>query len=91
MTYYFLQRFADSVAAFDRALARRPGRNTQLLAHPILAAAYAELGDDGDAEKERMIVGRLAPFFDAQTFSEQFGTQVARKQMMDGLKKAGLM
>ena len=89
MSYYFLERYAEAVEAFHRALARTPGRNTQLLAHPILAATYAGMGKDRDAEEERAIVARLSPFFDARIFAEQFGTQTARDHMMEGLKKAG--
>jgi hypothetical protein len=47
------------------------------------------MGKDQDAEGERGIVARLSPFFDARTFSEQFGTQTTRDHMMEGLKKAG--
>ena len=89
MSYYFLERYAEAVEAFHRALARTPGRNTQLLAHPILAATYADMGKDRDAEEERAIVARLSPFFDTRIFAEQFATQTARDHMMEGLKKAG--
>jgi tetratricopeptide (TPR) repeat protein len=85
MAYYFLGRYADAVEACDRALARGAGRNTQLTAHPILAASYAEMGSGPDAEGERAVIARLSPFFDAQ----RFGTQAARDHMLEGLKKAG--
>ena len=89
MAYYFLDRYDEAIEAFDRALARNPGRLTQLQSHAILAAAYAEIGRDRDAESERGIIARLSPFFDAQRFAGQFGTQEARNHMLDGLKKAG--
>jgi TolB-like protein/Tfp pilus assembly protein PilF len=89
MANYFLRRYDDAVAAFDRALAGNPGRNTQLLAHPILAATYAEMGKNQAAQSERAIVFRLSPFFDPRIFSRQFGTPATRDRMMDGLKKAG--
>jgi adenylate cyclase len=89
MAYFFLGRYADAVAACDRALARSPGRNTQLVAHPILAASYAEMGRDQDAEGERAIVARLSPFFSAERFAGQFGTPEARDHMLGGLKMAG--
>jgi hypothetical protein len=53
------------------------------------ATAAALQCKDRDAEEERAIVARLSPFFDARIFAEQFGTQTARDQMMEGLKKAG--
>ena len=55
----------------------------------MLAAAYAQLGRQQDADGERAIVARLWPFFDARIFAEQFGTQEARDDMLQGLKKAG--
>jgi hypothetical protein len=48
-----------------------------------------ELERKQDAEGERVIVMRLAPFFDARTFARQFGTQEARDHLLEGLKKAG--
>jgi adenylate cyclase len=56
MANYFLGRYSEAIAALDRILARAPGRNTQLLGHPILAASYAELSRNQDAEGERAIV-----------------------------------
>jgi adenylate cyclase len=89
MAYYFLRRYSEGVDACDRALTRNPGRNTQMLTHPTLAAAYAQLGRPQDADAERTIVARLWPFLDARIFSAQFGTQEARDHMLEGLKKAG--
>ena len=89
MTYYLLRRYPEAIDAGDRALSRNPGRNTQMLTHPMLAAAYAELGRQQDAERERAITARLWPLLDARTFAEQFGTQEAQDHMLEGLKKAG--
>jgi hypothetical protein len=60
-----------------------------MLTHPVLAAAYAQLGRQQDADGERAIVRQLWPFLDARTFDAQFGTQEARDHMLDGLMKAG--
>jgi len=87
--YYFLGRYNDAVDTCDRALFSNPGRSVQLLTRPVLAAAYAELGRDQDAEGERAALSHLWPFFDARTFAAQFGTQEVRDQLLDGLKKAG--
>jgi len=89
MAYYFLHRYSEAVDACDRALARDPGLNTQMISHPMLAAAYAEMGRQQDADGERAIVAHLWPFLDARTFAAQFGTQEARDHMLEGLKKAG--
>jgi len=89
IAYYFLGRYREAVEAGDRVLTRNPGRNIALLGRPVLAAAYAQMGRDQDAEGERAIVARLSPFFDAQRFAAQFGTQPARDHLLQGLKKAG--
>jgi adenylate cyclase len=87
--YYFLGRYNEAVETGDRALARGLGRTGQVLTHPFLAAAYAEMGRNQDAEGERVIVMRLWPLFDARIFAGQFGTQEAREHLLEGLKKAG--
>ncbi len=89
MGYYFLRRYSEAVDACDRALARNPGRNTQMISHPMLAAAYAEMGRQQDADGERAIVAHLWPFLDARTFAAQFGTEESRDHILEGLKKAG--
>src|SRR6516165_10115019 len=89
MANYFLGRDADAVAACDRVAARNPGRFAQTWLRPFLAAAYAQLGRTEDAASERVIMRRLSPFFDAERFAAQFGTQEARERVLDGLRKAG--
>ena len=64
MTYYLLRRYPEALDAGDRALSRNPGRNTQMITHPMLAAAYAELGRQQDAERERAITARLWPLLE---------------------------
>ena len=89
IAYYFLRRYGEAVEAGDRALARSPGRSIQTETHPFLAAAYAQIGRDQDAEGERIIVTHLSPFFNARRFAAQFGTQEARDHLLEGLTKAG--
>jgi adenylate cyclase len=89
MAYYFLRRYAEAVDACDRGLSQKVGRNTQMMVRPVLAAAYAALERPEDAKRERAIVGRLWPFFDARTFAAQFGTEEARNHVLEGMKKAG--
>jgi hypothetical protein len=71
------------------ALALDFGHNTQLMGRPVLAATYGQLNKLRDADRERTAAMRLSPFFDAERFAGQFGTQEARDHMLDGLKKAG--
>jgi adenylate cyclase len=89
MAYYFLRRYTEAVDACDRGLSQKLGRSTQLTTHPVLAAIYAALNRQQDAERERAIVARLWPFLDARTFAAQFGTEEARNYMLEGMKKAG--
>jgi hypothetical protein len=89
VTEYFLAQYNEAIPALDRALAGNLGRNTQLMGRCILAATYAQLQRQQEAERERGAVMRMAPFLDARRFASQFGTQEARDHMLDGLKKAG--
>ena len=81
--------YDDAVKSCDRANASSPGRSIQTTTHPVLAATYAEIGRRQDAEAERVISTHLSPFFDAEQFAAQFGTQEARDHMLEGLIKAG--
>jgi adenylate cyclase len=87
--YYFLGRYSASVEAMDHALAGSLGRNTQVTGRSVLAAAYAQLDRQPDAERERSAAMRIAPLLDAERFASQFGTQTAHDHMLVGLKKAG--
>jgi hypothetical protein len=66
MAYYLLQQYSEAVDGGVRGLSRSPGRNTQMLTHPMLAAAYAALGRQHDADNERAITRRLWPLLDAR-------------------------
>lgn len=87
--YYLVGRYDEAVKSCDLANARSPGRSIQTTTHPVLAAVYAEMGRSQDAEAERVISMHLSPFFDAEQFAAQFGTQEAHDHMLEGLKKAG--
>ena len=89
MAHYFLDQYSGAVEALDRAVSGNLGYNTQFMGRSVLAAAYAQLSRPQDAERERMIAMRMAPFLDAERFAAQFGTQEARNKMLEGLKKAG--
>jgi lipopolysaccharide biosynthesis regulator YciM len=87
--YYFLDRYSASVEAMDHALAGTLGHNTQVSGRSILAAAYAQLDERSDAERERNTAMRIAPFLTAERFASQFGTRTAHDHMLEGLKEAG--
>ena len=65
MAYYLLRRYTEGVDVCDRALSSGPGRSTQLITHPMLAATYAEMGRQQDADRERTITARMWPLLDA--------------------------
>jgi adenylate cyclase len=89
MADYFLERYDEAVEAISRALAGNLGHTPQLMGRPVLAASYAELNRPEDVARERAALLRVSPFFDAERFAAQFGTQEARDHMLEGLKKAG--
>ena len=86
---YRLGEYGESLAAFDRMLARNPGRMQRLMARPIRAAAYARLGKQTEVLRERAIADRMSPFFEAERFAAQFGTEEARTAVLAGLREAG--
>jgi adenylate cyclase len=86
---YFLGQYDAAIAASDRVLGHDTGRIILLVAHPVRAAAYARLGKQEEAARERSIVAGLSPFFDAERFAAQFGTQQLHDDMLVGLKAAG--
>jgi adenylate cyclase len=86
---YFIGKYDEAIDALDRALAGDPGRMIQLNAHPVLAAAYAREGKQPEMERERAAVRQFSPFFDAERFAAQFGTQQEQNDMLAGLKAAG--
>jgi hypothetical protein len=59
------------------------------LSRKTLAAAHARLERRQDVDRERALIARLSPFFDAERFAAQFGTQQAHDDMLPGLKAAG--
>lgn len=62
-----------------------------MISHPMLAAAYAEMGRQQNAGGERAVVAHLWPFLDARPFAAQFGTQEAGDHMPEGLKRPDLV
>jgi len=86
---YLLGRYSEAIDALDRTLGRDPGRMNRLMVHPVRAAAYARLGKQVEVLRERTIIDRLSPFFDAERFAAQFGTKEAQDNMLTGLREAG--
>jgi tetratricopeptide (TPR) repeat protein len=89
ISQYALGQYVEAIGTLESALARNPGRMNQLMAHPVLAAAYARLKRQQDVDRERAALARLAPFFSATRFAAQFGTKETRDDMLVGLNAAG--
>jgi tetratricopeptide (TPR) repeat protein len=87
LAYYFLGRYDEAVEALDRALARNSGRNTQILTHAVLAAVYAEMGRDQDAENERVVVTHLSPLLSGQKVNSFNWLQSSASSNRSGVAK----
>ena len=86
MVYQSVGMLPQAAAALEQALKADPNLPDVGI---LLAFTYQSMGRNQDAEGERVIVTRLSPFFNAERFAAQFGTQAARDHILEGLKKAG--
>ena len=85
MAYYLAKRFEESSQIVERALTRFPA-NGQLL--PILAAAYAQMGRNGDTARSIDMLRHSNPLFDPQSFGSRLQNPEHRALLREGLRKA---
>jgi adenylate cyclase len=86
-TYLLADRGADAVRILEQA----HNRNRALLeTNVILAAAYAEVGRQQDAERQAESVRQRFPGFSSQEFGSLFRDASQREKLARSLKKAGL-
>lgn len=85
--YYMAGRYEDAVRVQEAALRKTPD---DFFVYAGLAAAYAQLGRTADAARAAKDTLRTWPFFDVQTFSEQFRGSTNQAIVAEGLRKAGL-
>ena len=87
LAYYEQRRHAEALSVLERGVARRPD---DPFMHAALAATYAQLDRMPEAARERTIVRRVNPFFDAKTFGASFQNPAHHAYLAEGLAKAGL-
>ena len=64
-SYYLLRRYDEAIAAYQEAIRRNPN---YLSPHRMLAATYAELGREKEAQAEAAEVLRINPAFNVDLF-----------------------
>jgi adenylate cyclase len=88
-SYYLLRRYDEAIAAYQEAKRRNPN---YLSPHRALAATYAELGRQKEAEAESAEVLRISPAFSLELYRTRlpFKNQAALDRFIAALRKAGL-
>jgi TolB-like protein/class 3 adenylate cyclase/Flp pilus assembly protein TadD len=84
--YYLERRYEEAIAALKAGLRTSP---SDYFNHAGLAASYAQLGRKNEAVQAAQEVRRVWPFFDVDTFAEEFD-EANRALIVEGLHKAGL-
>ena len=87
VAYFLEQRYDDAIGLLESLRVQFP---EFAYTHVALAAVYAELGDAPAAGSAATNLRRLAPFFDAKGFSQQYLSKAHRPRFLAALKKAGV-
>jgi adenylate cyclase len=87
LAYLLARRYADAVRLLEAQRARYPGY--PLLDLP-LAAAYAELGRNSDAQDAVEQARLKNPHFDLASFGSRFQDPVLQRRIEESLRKAGV-
>jgi adenylate cyclase len=87
LAYYLKARYDAAVEQAELNLRKTSGANFTRI---VLAAAYAQLGRVGDAERVVATIHRLDPTFDAREFGTKFLSAGDLDHLRDGMRKAGL-
>lgn len=85
--YYLAGRLKDAVEILERNLERMPD---QVSPRAVLAAAYADLGLEQQAQDIAAEILKLSPFFKTAYFSDQYAQPIQRERVAAGLHRAGL-
>jgi len=88
-SYYWLRRYDEAIAAYQEAIRRNPN---YLTARRDLAATYAEMGREKEAQAEAAEVLRLNPAFSVELFRARHPVQKQADldRLIVALRKAGL-
>jgi tetratricopeptide (TPR) repeat protein len=85
--YYLEQRYEEAVTAFKSGLRASPN---DYFIYAGLAASYAQLKQQGEAERAAAATMRAFPFFEVNGFAAQFEGAANHALIVEGLNKAGL-
>jgi tetratricopeptide (TPR) repeat protein len=85
--YLLANRSSDAVRLLEREVDRTPGH---LYAKVVLAAAYAEIGRQRDAERQSAEIIQRFPTFSSRDFGSLLRDPAQRDKLATALKKAGL-
>ena len=85
--YLLADRSTDAIRVLEQALS---GSGTNPAANAVLAAAYAEIGQQDEAERQAEIVRRLYPVFPRDEFGSALRDQSQREKLDQALRRAGL-
>jgi adenylate cyclase len=88
-SYYLMRRYDEAISLYQEAVHRAPN---YLSPHRMLAATYAELGRQKEAQAEAAEVMRLNPAFSVELYRARlpFKNQPDLDRFVAGLRKAGL-
>jgi class 3 adenylate cyclase/TolB-like protein/Flp pilus assembly protein TadD len=87
IAYILADRGADAVRILERTINRNPG---PLVTNVMLAAAYAAVGRQEDAERQAERVRQRFPTFSRDRFGSAFRDPTLRAKLNRALEKAGL-
>ena len=88
LAYYLLRRHHDAVRVLERGATRYPD---YVFIAAALVAAYGQLGDTDEAQRNAEKVKRLLPIFEPATFGSRFPDPAHYDYLADGLRKGGLL
>lgn len=88
MAYYLKRRYSEAIEQAELNL-----RNSEdsVFSYVVLAAAFAQIGQDADVARMALDIRRRYPAFDAQEFGSKFRKPLDLEHMREGLRKAGLL
>ncbi|MEJ2158587.1 MAG: tetratricopeptide repeat protein, partial [Desulfobacteraceae bacterium] len=87
IAYYLKGQYRKAIDILEEGTSRRPDWVGN---HILLAAAYAESGNQDNARRAAQKILRLQPFFKIENYGTVFKNEADRERIIQGLRKAGL-
>jgi adenylate cyclase len=85
--YYLKGQYNNAIRTLKKGVIRK---SDFVDLHIILAAAYAQAGQQEDAIREAQTVLKLRPFFEVDSYGTAYRDPADREKIATGLRKAGL-